>query len=126
MADPSIDGLKARVFSIGYPSTGYTLGSPLSLTILQTNTIGSSVTTHVGNHDKLMFQFTATGSSSGSVLGGNDGTNFAVIGQQSFSGAGTVLIGLDFASIPKYIKVVSGSNSTGSFSGSLTCVVFGR
>ena len=126
MGDPNIDGIKARLFNIGNPLTGYHLGSHLGSTLLNMNTTGSSNVLHVGNHDKLVFQWTATGSSAGSILGGNDGVNFAIIDKQNFGTANTVLVGVDFATIPKYIKVQAGSNSAGSFSGSLTCVVFGR
>ncbi|MDP2692290.1 MAG: hypothetical protein Q8O88_01460 [bacterium] len=126
MGDPTIDGIKARLLNIGNPLTGYHLGSYLGSTLINVNVTGSSAVLHVGNHDKLVFQWTTTGSSAGSILGGNDGINFAVIDQQNFSAAQTILVGVDFATIPKYVKVQVGSNSTGSFTGSITCIIFGR
>ena len=126
MADPAIDGIKARLLNIGNPLTGYHLGSQINLTFINTGSPSLSSNLHVGNHDKLILQWTVTGSSSGSILGGNDGTNFAVLDAQSFSASQTRLVALDFAAIPRYIKLQVGSNTTGSFSGSVTCVVFGR
>ena len=77
MADPAIDGIKARLLNIGNPLTGYHLGSQINLTFINTGSPSLSSNLHVGNHDKLILQWTVTGSSSGSILGGNDGTNFA-------------------------------------------------
>lgn len=114
------------LMNIGDPVSGFHYGSQIYSILYNNNNIGSSNSLNTFNHDKIIVQWTVTGLASGSVLGGNDNNNWAVLDAQNFSSAQTVLVGFDTSSVPKYMKIVVGSNTLGSFSGSVTCIMAGR
>lgn len=113
------------LYNIGNPLTGWNPGSHINIQFGSNNT-GSSSAIDVSNHEKIVIQWVTTGSSAGSIMGCNDNSNWVVLDARNFNAPGTVLVGLEDSSVPKYIRAYLGSNQFGSFTGSITSFIYAR
>ena len=124
--------MAGQLQTIGNPLTGYEQGGYFGSQFINVLALpGSANVYDFKNFGQVIVQWRTTGTMSGSIQVSNDGTNFVDLNIQNFAAAGTRYVSLsafgDNGSVlPRYIKLVLGSASAGTVTGSGFCDVFAR
>lgn len=112
--------------SVGNAQTGYELGSTYTEQLLALNAVVGSTSLDLKNFNTVVVQWTTTGSMSGSVLGGNDNSNWVVLSTVNLDGAQTSLVGFEGSALPRFLQVTVGSVDGGVVTGSAFCDLFAK